>query len=355
MALELKDITKRDGADIHIHETNLTLAEEGFNILLGTTLSGKTTLMQLMAGIDRPSAGEIWFDGKNVTGKRVQDRNVSMVYQQFINYPNLTVFENIASPLRVARLARGEIAARVEKVAELLRLGPMLKRYPGELSGGQQQRTALARALVKDADLVLLDEPLANLDYKLREELRDELPKLFADRHCTVVYATTEPVEALLLGGHTALLHEGHVVQFGPTSRIYREPESLLAARVFSDPPINMASVTKRGASIVLANGPEWDVGDQAGHLPDGEYTIAIRPHHIEPRQSEAAAFPISGNVLVTEISGSESVIHFDLGGEVWVSQSHGVHAFEVGESAVLYAQIGQAIYFDATGNRVEA
>ena len=201
MSLELKNVTKRVGADVYIHETSLKLEEGSFNILLGTTLAGKTTLMQLMAGLDRPSSGEVWFADKNVTGIPVQKRNVSMVYQQFINYPNFSVYENIASPLRVAGMPQKEIDVRVQKAADLLRLSPMLKRRPNELSGGQQQRTAIARALVKDFDLILLDEPLANLDYKLREELRDELPKLFAGRKCIVVYATTEPSEALLFGG----------------------------------------------------------------------------------------------------------------------------------------------------------
>ena len=210
-----------------------------------------------------------------------------MVYQQFINYPNLTVYENIASPLRVAGVQKRAIEDRVGRVAELMRISPMLGRMPNELSGGQQQRTAIARALVKDADLVLLDEPLANLDYKLREELRDELPKLFAGRDCTVVYATTEPVEALLLGGHTALMHEGRVVQYGPTSEIYRRPDSLLAARVFSDPPINTADITKRGERIVMQGGLEWDVGGRLAAIPDGPYTIGIRPHHIEPHAIE--------------------------------------------------------------------
>ena len=141
-----------------------------------------------------------------MTNVPVQKRNVSMVYQQFINYPNFTVYENIASPLRVAGLPKREIKTRVGKAAELLRLTPMLQRRPNELSGGQQQRTAIARAIVKDSDLILLDEPLANLDYKLREELRDELPKLFSGRKAVVVYATTEPTEALLFGGNTATL-----------------------------------------------------------------------------------------------------------------------------------------------------
>src|SRR5262245_45689810 len=208
MTLELKSVVKRVGAQTHIHETSLRLAGQGFNVLLGTTLAGKTTLMQLMAGLERPTAGEIWFDGRNVTGVPVQRRNVSMVYQQFINYPGFTVFENIAWPLRVAKVKQAEIDARVHRIAELLRLTPMLQRRPAELSGGQQQRTALARALVKDASLVLLDEPLANLDFKLREELRDELPRLFQDRRSIVVFATTDPMDALLLGGHTATVRE---------------------------------------------------------------------------------------------------------------------------------------------------
>jgi glycerol transport system ATP-binding protein len=212
---------------------------------------------------------------------------------------------------------------------------------------------AIARALVKDAGLVLLDEPLANLDYKLREELRDELPKLFAGRDCTVVYATTEPGDALLMGGHTALLHEGRVVQYGPTSEIYRRPDSLLAAQVFSDPPINTADITKQGEKIVMTGGVEWHVGGRLAAIPDGAYTIGIRPHHIQPRALDGQSVPIWGRVLVTEISGSESVIHFELGGHAWVSQSHGVHRFEVGEDAQLYADVGRAMFFDSSGKMV--
>lgn len=151
MSLELRNVVKRVGAQTHIYETSIQLAEKGFNILLGSTLAGKTTLMQLMAGLDRPTMGTVWFGGKDVTAVPVRRRNVSMVYQQFINYPNLTVFENIASPLRVARMKRSVIGDRVQRIAELLRLTPMLHRRPAELSGGQQQRTVLARALAKDA------------------------------------------------------------------------------------------------------------------------------------------------------------------------------------------------------------
>lgn len=353
MSLELRNITKRVGAQTHIHDTSVQLAEGGFNILLGTTLAGKTTLMQLMAGLEQPTSGEVWFAGKNVTRVAVQRRNVAMVYQQFINYPNFTVFENIASPLRVARVHQTEIDARVERMAELLRLTPLLQRRPAELSGGQQQRTALARALVRDADLVLLDEPLANLDFKLREELRDELPKLFAERHCTIVFATTDPVEALLLGGHTAALHQGRITQFGPTSEVYRRPADLVTAQVFSNPPINTASVIKVSGSIVLSDTVRWSTQGHQQQLPDGPYTIGIRPHHVSPVAHGHAGAEIDGRVVVAEISGSESTIHFSHGSLNWVSQSHGVHLSQVGDSVRFHVDVGRCLFFDLDGRLV--
>ena len=160
----------------------------------------------------------------------------------------MTVFENIASPLRVAGMSLSEIEGRVEEAANILQLRPMLNRRPHELSGGQQQRCALARAIAKESQTVFLDEPLANLDYKLREELREQLPELFAGRGAVVVYATSEPEEALLLGGRTALMEDGAVIQFGDTPDIYRAPRNLAAARVFSDPPINITRVIKKRA-----------------------------------------------------------------------------------------------------------
>lgn len=350
MTLELRNIAKTVGQDVHIHPTDLSLEPGSFNILLGTTLAGKTTLMQLMAGLDRPTDGSLHFNGQDVTGVRVQDRNVSMVYQQFINYPNFSVFENIASPLRVAKMQEGEIKKRVGEMAELLKLSPMLDRRPSELSGGQQQRTALARALVKESDLVLLDEPLANLDFKLREELRDELPKLFADRDCVVVYATTEPTEALLLGGQTATLFEGRVTQFGPTGTIYRNPKDELSAKVFSEPPINTATIRKTGDTVELGGVASWATPGVLSGKPDGDYRIGLRPHHIVPGQSDAHSVKLSGEVMVTELSGSESVVHFHIAQEVWVSLAHGIHAFDVGETAELFADMSHAFYFGADG-----
>ena len=345
MSIELRKVTFRVGAEPHIYETSLTLKPGGFNILLGTTLSGKTTLMRLMAGLEKPTTGEIWTNGTNVTGFAVQKRSVAMVYQSFINYPSFSVYENIASPLKVSGLGKQEIDERVHRFAELLKLTPMLNRLPRELSGGQQQRTALARALVKGAELVLLDEPLANLDYKLREELRDELPKLFEDTGATVVYATTEPLEALMLGGHTATLKEGRVVQFGKTASIYRQPATLESAEVFSDPPINTAVISKEKDQAVLGTVASWRVPEKLAALPDGQYKIALRPHHLVLEKQEVE---VNGTVQIAEISGSESIIRISVNGNVWVSQTQGIHSFVYGEKIRIYFDAAQCMYFGA-------
>jgi glycerol transport system ATP-binding protein len=354
MTLELKNVVKRVGAETHIFDTNLTLATEGFNVLLGATGAGKTTLIKLMAGLEQPTSGQIWFNGENVTGRSPQRRNVSLVHQFFINYPNMSVFENIASPLRVAKMDRREIERRVGETAELLKLSPMLGRRPSELSGGQQQRTALARAIVKDSGLVLLDEPLANLDYKLREELRDQLPQLFADRGTIVVYATSEPNEALLLGGHTATMNAGRITQFGVTPVSYRQPHDLETAEVFSDPPINAAPVTKRGGRIVLDDMIQWSATGSIAEAPDGAYTVGVRPHFVTPHTPAEHSVRLNGRVLVTELSGSESVAHFDMNGRTWVAQSHGVHPYEVGAEHDFFVDIAGCLYFSADGRLIE-
>ncbi len=212
MTVTLENMTRTVDGIPTIRNVSLTLERGTLSVLLGPTLSGKTSIMRLLAGLDKPATGRVLVDGKDVTGFDVRQRSVAMVYQQFINYPSLTVYENIASPLRVQGKPRAEIDKRVQEAARLLKLEPYLNRTPLQLSGGQQQRTAIARALVKGADLVLLDEPLANLDYKLREELRTELPRIFEASGAIFVYATTEPSEALLLGGRTVCMWEGEIL-----------------------------------------------------------------------------------------------------------------------------------------------
>ncbi|MCH2096345.1 MAG: ABC transporter ATP-binding protein [Rhodobacteraceae bacterium] len=352
MALVLNDITKVVRGATHIKPTSLTLETGHFNVLLGETGAGKTSLIKMMAGLDPIASGTLEMDGIDVTGLSTQKRRISLVHQFFVNYPHMTVFENIASPLRVAGMAQSEIDGRVQEAADILQLSPMLKRRPHELSGGQQQRCALARAIAKDSQAVFLDEPLANLDYKLREELRELLPELFAGRGAVVVYATSEPEEALLLGGETALMMDGAVTQFGATAKIYRDPASLNAARVFSDPPINHAPVQKSGTQIVMGD-VRWDAAGDAAALADGTYTVAVRPNHILPSASDRATVALNGRVLVTELSGSESSAHFDLEGRGWVSLAHGTHPYRIGENHTFYMESGGCLYFTPDGHRV--
>jgi glycerol transport system ATP-binding protein len=330
MSLILENVSKVVAGEVHIHPTTLQLTPGSMNILLGPTLSGKTSLMRLMAGLDLPSAGRILWDQTDVTGVRVQDRHVAMVYQQFINYPSMSVYENIASPLRVRGLRNAEIDRKVRKAAAMMKLNEQqLARKPLALSGGEQQRCALARALVKDAGLVLLDEPLANLDYKLREELRTEIPKIFAESGAIFIYATTEPHEALLLGGKTACLWEGRITQFGPTPSVYRLPNDATTARVFSDPPMNFTSVTKKKGALLFGETRIGATIPEFEQLADGTYLAGFRANHVSIDRINQAALEFSCRVAGTEIAGSESFIHLWNGQDRWVALVHGVRQLE--------------------------
>jgi glycerol transport system ATP-binding protein len=353
MQLELQNVCKKVGKDFHIRDVSLTLEAGTLNILLGPTLSGKTSLMRLMAGLDQPTAGAVLVDGEDVAGIPVQKRNVAMVYQQFINYPNLTVFENIASPLRIAKTPQATIDKKVKEVADLLKLNEMLGRTPQELSGGQQQRCALARALVKEAGLVLLDEPLANLDYKLREELREEFPKIFAATGSIFVYATTEPSEALLLGGKTATLHEGQVTQFGQTIEVFRRPENLITAQTFSDPPLNLLPVTKLNNTMLFKSHVEVPLIGKLPDLPDSDYTIAFQPNHLGLERHSFADIGVKARVAVTEITGSESYIHVDVAGLRWVVLAHGIHNVEIDTTIEVFLDPSKFYVFDKAENLV--
>ncbi len=248
---------------------------------------------------------------------------------------------------------RATIDRDVRKAAELLKLTPYLDRTPLNLSGGQQQRTALARALVKNASLVLMDEPLANLDYKLREELREELPKIFAQSGAIFVYATTEPSEALLLGGNTATLNAGRVTQFGPTIDVYRRPVDLATAGIFADPPLNAIEVTKSGHIFVRPGGGTLPVPAHLSTVPDGPVTIAFHPHHLGLAPQTGDAARLKARTLVSEITGSESFVHLDYDGVRWVMLAHGIHDIDPDMEIEAYLDTRHLMAFGADGQAI--
>lgn len=360
MKLQLDAISKIVVGEPHLYEMTLTFSP-GINVLLGPTQAGKTSLMRLMAGLDRPSTGRILEDDKDITGVPVQKRSVAFVYQQFINYPSMTVFENIASPLRVqGGLSNSEIARRVHGAAKTMQIDPFLDRLPAALSGGQQQRTAIARALVKESGLLLLDEPLVNLDYKLREELRAEMQNIFAKRDVIVVYSTTEPLEALMLGGHLSVLDHGQLLQNGPTLEVYHNPASQRVGEIFSDPPINLLPATLEGSRVVLSTEVQFPLPAHMAELSGGNYRIGVRANHVYLHAQSDQDIAVPSWIRLAEISGSETFIHADHRGARdqamrLVAQLPGVHSFDYGEQVTLYLDPSRLYAFDRTGKLAAA
>ena len=347
MQLELVQIEQRVGSEAHLYPLSLKLVPGVVNVLLGATKAGKTSLMRVMAGLDRPTKGQVLVDGRDVTGMPVRERNVAMVYQQFINYPAMTVAENIASPLRLRGQSADTIAGTVKSLAQRLHIEMFLDRLPAELSGGQQQRVALARALAKDAPLMLFDEPLVNLDYKLREELREELSALFDNGGSTVVYATTEPAEALMLGGYTAVMDAGELLQYGPAAEVFRKPASLRVAKAFSDPPMNLVPVRREGGRLSLGHDVWVDWA-----LPESTPTdliLGVRANAVRLEASDYS-LPLLAKVELAEISGSDTFLHVGTAVGDLVAQLTGVHNIAIGESMTVHVDLSQAYLFDARG-----
>ncbi|MFM7801338.1 MAG: ABC transporter ATP-binding protein [Limnohabitans sp.] len=351
MTLKLEQISQTVNGQMHLYPLNLTLVPNAVTVLLGATQAGKTSLMRLMAGLDTPTEGRIWVDGKDITGMGVRERNVAMVYQQFTNYPSMNVYDNIASPLRL----RGDqdTDAKVRALAARLHIDPFLDRLPAALSGGQQQRVALARALAKQAPLMFLDEPLVNLDYKLREELREDLTQLFEAGSGTVVYATTEPTEALLLGGHTAVMKEGRVLQYGPTLEVFRRPQSLDVASAFSDPPINVLQARAMAdGSWQLDDHSALTVSDIAGDTGQLQLGLRATALRTDQRRGDVA---LQAMVQLAEISGTDTFVHLSCGSMELVMQKTGVHFFDIGAAIQVYWHERDAYVFNALGELIRS
>lgn len=323
--LELTDV--RLHSDLPEEDAfDLAFAPGEISVVLGANQSGKTDLCRLIAGLNTQARGRVVLDGADLTDLGPRRRPVGMVYQAFINYPNLSVFENIASPLKAKGATRREISSRVVELASKLQIGDLVARMPEELSGGQQQRLAIARALAKDARVLLLDEPLVNLDFKLREALEVELRELLQASNTVVIYTSSDPRDAFSLGDHLLLLDRGVKVQVGTPISVYRSPQNMVAMELLADPAVNRF--------------------EQSGAV------CAVRPEHVSV-PDETADIPkdadnLQFNMLVTgyETSGDESFVHGRVDEHDWVVRTRGMLQVIAGQQLSLLAREQDIVRF---------
>lgn len=354
MSIVAQNISLKVEGEDWLYPFDLTLQPGSFTTLIGATRAGKTSLLRLLAGLARPTGGSLHVDGRDVTGVNVRKRSVGMVYQEFVNYPGKTVFENIAAPLRNAKEPDDAIKKRVGEVAEIVGITPLLQRHPLELSGGQQQRVAIARTIARKRRLVLLDEPLVNLDYKLREHLRGEFSRIFSDSETIAVYASSEPHEALILNGDVVVLSEGRVTQHGRAADVYALPQSVTVARQVSDPPMSIipARLVRNGSKRFWTAGG-LEIGAELAHthaLSDGAYQLGIYPHRFS---TDKARGGLSATVDFVEVSGSNSFIYARFGEHMLAIKEKGVHDHAIGEAVQVSFDLAHSLVFDKEGGLV--
>jgi glycerol transport system ATP-binding protein len=353
MGIAVFNIEKSYEATTALRDVSMEIEDGAFVTLLGATGAGKTTLLRIMSGIDRPDRGRVHYDGKDVTDVAVQKRNIAMVYQEFVNYPSMTLYENIASPLRVSktRYSKADIDQKVRHNAELLGLTGVLGHYPEEVSGGQKQRTAIARALIKDTRFIFLDEPLANLDYKLREELRGELKTLLTHKGGAVVYATPESVDALSMSTHVAYLQEGRVLQYGPLQEVYRNPASVEVGAYFSYPTMNIMeadTIQEQGKAFLrISDEIVLDVTEYQNRLQSPKYLVGIRAYNLYTVKAGPDLIPFSATVELAEELGSDTELHVRHQGQVFVVLMQEVVRFPIGTQITVYLDPSRLFLFD--------
>ena len=352
MGIVVENLTKSRHGVPRVRNVSLRIKDRDFAVLLAPTGSGKTTLLKLLAGIEKPDSGRILFDGRDVTGLSAQKRNIAMVYQQFVNYPSLTVYENIASPLRVSKTkySEDEIKRKVHQTAELLGIRHILNHLPEEVSGGQKQRTAIARALAKGTKYIFLDEPLANLDYKLREELRGELKLIFREGEGAIVYATPEPLDALGMASHVGFMHRGEIMQYGPVKDVYRHPNHVEVGQYFSYPTMNIFDAKKETHDgkkfLVVTEQLRVEVTHIADSLDHDRYYLGIHAHAVALENSDRNLIEVDGTVQLTEAVGSDSEVHVDHAGQSVIVLMQDIVSYPIGHKVKLYFKADQFFVF---------
>ncbi|NPA05016.1 MAG: ABC transporter ATP-binding protein [Crenarchaeota archaeon] len=341
--VHLKHITKKFGRTIAVNDLTLDVEDGEFIVLLGPSGCGKTTTLRIIAGLERPTSGRVYFGDRDVTDLPPRKRNVSMVFQSYAVWPHMTVYDNIAFPLRIKKVPKEEIDRKVKWAASLLQIDDLLNRYPHQLSGGQRQRVAVARAIVVEPDVLLMDEPLSNLDALLRVKMRSELKKLQRRIKVTTIYVTHDQVEAMTMGDRIAVMNKGRLMQVGTPYEVYHHPANLFVAGFVGTPQMNFleANVTESDRGVVL------DVGDFTIEPTPGQATllrdyigktviVGIRPEHIYPADRVPTGIThrqeVNGVVDFVERLGSDTIIHVNTGSNIVVVKVSGVYNTDIGD-----------------------
>jgi ABC-type sugar transport system ATPase subunit len=344
-----RSVRKEFGEVVALKDFSLQIADGEFVVLVGPSGSGKTTALRLLAGLEAITEGEIRVGERLVNRVAPQDRDIAMVFQDYALYPQMTVYDNLAFGLKMRKIPRPEIRERVERAAGLLDIGELLERKPRALSGGQRQRVALGRALVREPAAFLMDEPLSNLDAKLRVQTRSEIKQLQRQVGTTTVYVTHDQVEAMTMGDRVAVMSEGQLEQVGDTRTVYEHPANVFVAGFIGSPGMAFATLdaTRNGGPVTLARGGVSLSVDAAGateQLP-GEVTIGIRPEHAHVwRDGGDLMGPIEGSVTFVEMLGREALVGLNVGEE---------QRFTVFTDADAHTQIGDRLPFGVERGRL--
>jgi multiple sugar transport system ATP-binding protein len=355
--IELKGLAKSFDAIVAVADLDLKVGEGELAILLGPSGCGKTTTLRMIAGLEEPSAGDILFDGKSVVGWSPKERGVAMVFQDYGLYPHMTARDNIAFPLKLSHLPKPEVEGRTRAVMSRLGIVNLAARRPSRLSGGERQRVGLARALVREPRVMLMDEPLSNLDAMLRIQLREEIQILHHDLHMTTFYVTHDQVEALSLGTLIAVMDRGRILQVGTPWTIYHEPESLFVARFVGSPPMNCLNLALDGDSEDMLVGPDLKIqvpkavaDELRQELSGPDVVVGVRPEHLALGPIEKAQF--RGQIRVVEPLGPDYFIHITIGDARLMARIEPDSKIAVGDSIGLNPR--RLYFFDAaTGRRV--
>ena len=349
--VSLQKITKEFPGVVALQDVSFSIRDGEFFVMLGPTGAGKTTTLRIIAGLEQHDAGTILFDDVPIDDYTPADRDVAFVFQQYSLYPTMTVFDNLAFPLRspLRRQPEEEVAARVKDAAEKLRIGHLLERKTAHLSGGEMQRVSIGRAIVREPRLFLMDEPLSNLDAKLREALRVELQHLQKTQGSTTLFVTHDQTEALTMADRIAVLNEGRIIQIGTPDDIYDRPSDTFVARLVGTPPINLLDAGRENGSLVVKDSP-LNLWDPDRDLPSS-FLLGIRPEDVTP-DTEGE---FRGRVSLIEPLGVETILHLEIGDQKLLSLVPGMTPLDIGDNVSFSIAPERLHYFDHDGHRIRS